>query len=211
MMMKGWISGDAETAFSLEYDTFNYALADATALFIWEGTWAFQVMQQNFADTGMEWDWTRLPTGEGIDQVYQLGIGENLSINAASEHPDAAAAVLDWLLNDKKRAAQIVEAFNFGEWVVPLKYTREDFSSAADERYIRYIEDFATVSGEGKVGWTSWTFYPAGAGEVLSREWDNIWTGEWTSQEFWEFYEAEYQPLYERGPVYPPPTTGTSP
>ena len=210
-MDKGWFSGDPETSSSLDYDSGNFAIADGTALFTFEGTWAFGRMKDNFAETGMEWDWTQMPAGDNIESVYQLAIGQNLSINMRSEHPDATAEVLDWLLNDKKRAAAIVEAGDFGEWVVPLIFEREDFSAGADERNWRYMDEFAKVTGAGRTGLTTWTFWPPEAASFNHDEFDNVWRGDWTAQEFCDQLQEVYEEAWAEGSLAAPPRPDVEP
>ena len=202
---KGWFSGSLENYFGLTHDDIWQALCDKKALMNIEGTWAFQDAPRF---CGEDWDWAPLPAlREDVTPSYVLAIGSTLSINAKSPNPDAAAAVLDWVVNDKARAARIIEGFNFGEWNVPLRFTASDFSSSADPRYIRFVEEFAKDTGEGRFGYTTWTFWPAKTDQYIIEELDGVLTGDMTVED----YQAEQQRLFteefNKGLVPPAPPT----
>jgi raffinose/stachyose/melibiose transport system substrate-binding protein len=203
---KGWFSGSLDDYFALSHDDIWNALCAKEALMNIEGTWAFQGAGDFCAD---DWDWAQLPSlREGVTPTFDLAIGSTVSVNAKSAHPEAAAAVLDWIVNDKARAAQIIEGFNFGEWNVPLKFTAEDFSSGVDERFIRFVETFAEVTGEGNFGYTTWTFWPAKTDQYIIKELDSVLTGDITPEQ----YQEEQRKLFEEeksdGKVPPSPPTG---
>jgi hypothetical protein len=59
-----------------------------------------------------------------------------------------------------------------------LKFTPEDFPEGTDERISRFYSDFGAVTGEGRVGYTTWTFWPADADVQLWQEIENVWYDE---------------------------------
>jgi raffinose/stachyose/melibiose transport system substrate-binding protein len=96
---------------------------------------------------------------------------------------------------------------------VPLKFTAQDFSSGVDGRFIRFVETFAEVTGEGSFGYTTWTFWPAKTDQYIIQELDSVLTGDITPEQ----YQEEQRKLFEEekgeGKVPPSPPTGvvTSP
>lgn len=202
---KGWFSGSLDNYFALSHDEIWQALCDKKALMNIEGTWAFQDAP-NFC--GEDWEWAPPPQlQEGVTPSYVLAIGSTLSINAKSPNPDAAAQVLDFVYNDKARAARIIEGWNFGEWNVPLKFSVEDFSPDVNPRFTRFVSEFAKDTGEGKFGYTTWTFWPAKTDQYIIEELDGVLTGDASA----EAYQQEQQKLFEQeltaGQVPPAPPT----
>jgi raffinose/stachyose/melibiose transport system substrate-binding protein len=191
----GWFGGSLENYYSYAWDDFWSILANGEGGMMMVGTWGFRGAVDYFADTDYDWDWAPLPTFSEMagEYNYELAIGSTLSINGASEHPDAAAAVLDYLFSDKARALEIASGAAFGEWVVPLIYTEEDFPEGTDERLVRFFVDFAEVTGEGRYGYTTWTFWPAKPNVHLWEAIEDVWAGDTSVED----YLAEHQALWD--------------
>ncbi|MFN8486065.1 MAG: extracellular solute-binding protein [Caldilineaceae bacterium] len=202
---KGWFSGSRDNYFALSHDDIWNALCKKKALMNIEGTWAFQDAPRFCKD---DWDWAAIPAlRSGVTPGFTLAIGSTVSVNAKSKHPEAAAAVLDWIVNDKARAAKIIEGFNFGEWNVPLHFTKQDFSSAVDERFLRYVETFAKDTGEGKFGYTTWTFWPAKTDQYIIKELDSVLTGDITADQYQAEQQKQFTDEKTAGKVPPAPPT----
>ncbi|MGV2435275.1 MAG UNVERIFIED_CONTAM: hypothetical protein LVT10_10650 [Anaerolineae bacterium] len=67
---------------------------------------------------------------------------------------------------------------------MPLKFTPEDFPEGTDERISRFYSDFGAVTGEGRVGYTTWTFWPADADVQLWQEIENVWYDELAVEDY---------------------------
>jgi len=170
-----------------------------------EGTWAFQ-RATPFCKN--DWDWVELPSlREGVKPGYVLAIGSTLGINAKSQNPDASAEVLDWLVGDTTRAAKIIEGFNFGEWNVPLHFKASDFSADADPRLTRFVEFFATGTGSGNFGYTTWTFWPAKTDAYIIQELDSVFTGDLTVEAYQQAQQDAFQAELAAGKVPLAPET----
>lgn len=162
------------------------------------GTWMFRGLGPAFEETGMEWDWAPLPLfSEDADmQVgpysYDLALGGNLGVNAATEHPEEVGIVLDFLLSDKARILELASTTGFGEWVIPLRYEIDDFPPGTDERVLRFHSDFAATTGAGRYGYTAWTFWPARANQQLWEAIELVWAGEMSVEEYLENHAAEW-------------------
>lgn len=211
-MDKGWFSGGKDNYFAYNYDDIWNNLcgtADGTkaptAIMNIEGTWAFQRATPFCKD---DWDWVELPAlRDGVKPGYVLAVGSTLAINAKSKNPDAAAAVLDWLVNDTSRAAKIIEGFNFGEWNVPLHFKASDFSASADPRLTRYVESFSTGTGAGNFGYTTWTFWPAKTDAYIISELDSVFTGDLTVEAYQQGQQDAFQAELTAGKVPLAPAT----
>ena len=173
-------------------------LASGEGTMMMSGTWLFRGLSPAFAETGMEWDWAPLPPfSEDADmQVgpysYDLALGGNLGVNAATEHPEEVGIVLDFLLSDKARILELASTTGFGEWVIPLRYEIDDFPPGTDERVLRFHSDFAATTGAGRYGYTAWTFWPARANQQLWEAIELVWAGEMSVEEYLENHAAEW-------------------
>lgn len=206
MTTNGYFAGSLEDYYSFDWATFFSTLATGKAGMMTIGTWGFRGAAENFVDNPDEWDWVMLPAmGEGVPQGFDLAVGSTISINAASENPEAAARVLDFLYNDPQRAASIAQIFNFGEFVVPIKFTAEDFPADVDPRVARFLPQFAEVTGEGNYGYTTWTFWPAEAETQLWKDIELVWAGELSSAEYLAQHQALWEKAREEGSVPPIP------
>jgi raffinose/stachyose/melibiose transport system substrate-binding protein len=90
--------------------------------------------------------------------------------------------------------------------VVPLEFALEDFPEGTDERISRFYNDFAEVTGEGRVGYTTWTFWPAAADVQLWQEIENVWYGEMTVDTYLANHQAVWDEARADGAVPPVPS-----
>ena len=171
------------------------------------GTWMFRGLGPAFEETGMEWDWAPLPLfSEDADmQVgpysYDLALGGNLGVNAATEHPEEVGIVLDFLLSDKARILELASTTGFGEWVIPLRYEIEDFPPGTDERVLRFHSDFAATTGAGRYGYTAWTLLArARQSAALGSHRAGLGGREMSVEEYLENHAAEWAQDAADGP-----------
>jgi raffinose/stachyose/melibiose transport system substrate-binding protein len=213
-MDRGWINDGAEGYFSVDFDTSWALLGDGSGVMLNQGSWGFNQSSETFTDTGHDWDWFLLPPlREGVERGFDLSVGDSLALNANSAHPDAAAEVLDWFFNDKERALRITQEFGFGEWFVPLRWTREELAATgADDRYLRYIDEFGERSEAGKIGYTIWTYWPPRSQTYISEELDSVLFGDISPEEFLAGLQEIFAEEMAAGQSMTiPPTTITSP
>jgi raffinose/stachyose/melibiose transport system substrate-binding protein len=213
-MDKGWINDGPDGYFSVDYDTIFSLLAQGSGIMVNHGTWAFASVPPAFADTGQEWDWFLLPPlRDGVERGFDISVGATLSLNAASAHPDAAAEVLDFMFSDKSRILRIAKGMNFGDWMVPLRFTHADLAaSGADDRFLRYFDEFGKDTVDGQIGYTIWTFWPPKTQQYISQEFDSVLTGDMTPEAFTAGLQKVFAEEVAGGWSMPiPPTTITSP
>jgi raffinose/stachyose/melibiose transport system substrate-binding protein len=193
---EGWYSGSLENYYAYAGADFMGDLVSGKSAMMISGTWSFNSMKEYFTpDSGADWDWAPIPMmREGVgDYIYLLATGSTLSINAQSANPDAAAEVLNFLLSDPKLVLANSAASNFGEWMVPVHYTEADFPEGTDPRVVRFFSDFAKVTGEGRYGYTTWTFWPAKPNVQLWEDIELVWADEMTVED----YLATQQELWD--------------
>jgi raffinose/stachyose/melibiose transport system substrate-binding protein len=202
----GWFSGSVENYFSFNYDDHMANFCSGQAVMNIEGSWAFQTLP-SYCEGLDEWDWAPIsPLRDGVDQSYVLAIGTTVSINAQTQHPDEAAAVIDWLYNDAARAAQIAQGFNFAEFVVPIEYDVADFEGA-DERVVRYIDAISEAASEGRTGYTTWSFWPARTDQDIIQNLDLVFTDQMSAEEYMQIQQDTFSQEMSEGKVLPVPST----
>ena len=192
----GWFSGSLETYFAYIWDDFWTELATGNAAMTMTGTWGFRGASEFFAETENDWDWAPLPlfSSAAGEYNYELATGSTLSVNSETANPEAVLTVLDWLLSSPEQVLQIASGYEYGEFMVPLHFTEADFPEGADPRIVRFYSDFAQVTGEGRVGYTTWTFWPADANVQLWESVENVWFDELSVED----YLAEQQALWDQ-------------
>jgi raffinose/stachyose/melibiose transport system substrate-binding protein len=213
-MDRGWINDGAEGYFSVDFDTSWALLGDGGGVMLNQGSWGFDTAPNAFAESGQEWDWFMLPPlRDGVERGFELSVGDSLAINANSPHPDAAAEVLDWFFNDKARALRITQEFAFGQWFVPLKWTRDELAATgADDRYLRYIDAFNERSEAGKIGYTIWTYWPPRSQTYITQELGSVLFGDVSPEEYLAGLQEIFAEEMAAGQAMTvPPTTITSP
>jgi len=203
----GWFGGSLETYFAYGWDEFWAELASGEAAMMMIGTWGFRGANEFFGETGMEWDWAPLPVLSELagEYNYELATGSTLSVNASSDHPEAVITVLDWIMNNKEVVLNVASGYGYGEFMVPLVYTSDDFPADADPRIVRFFADFAQVTGEGRVGYTTWTFWPADPNVQLWEAVEQVWFGDLGVEDYLAEHQALWDAARESGVTLPIP------
>jgi raffinose/stachyose/melibiose transport system substrate-binding protein len=191
MVDNGWFSGGIDYYYANIWDDWWVELANGDAGMVMSGTWTFCCTNEFFDEAGQEWDWAPLPMFNAAagEYNYELATGSTVSINRASDHPDEAAMFLDFWLSDPVRVLDIASVVGFGEYLVPLHFAAEDFPEGTDERIARFFADFATVTGGGRFGYTTWTFWPAAPNVQLWTDIEGVWAGDISIEEYWEVHQ----------------------
>ena len=134
--------------------------------------------------------------------LYTLGTTASLSINGNSEHPDAAAAVIDLMMTQEFLVN--MTARWPGYWGVPvseLDVDPEEFEGLSRE-YLIAIQDMIGAVNEGNFGYFSATFFPP-ATQTEFINIDTVWLDTATASEFLERVDEIFQEELE-GQLVPP-------
>lgn len=208
MVDNGWYSGSLENYYTYTDNDVLTELATGEAAMMISGTWQLANMKTFFTpESGSDWDWAPIPTlSDAVtDYNYLLATGSTLSINGQAKNPAAAAEVLNFLLSDPKLALANAAGSDFGEWMVPLRYETSDFPEDADPRVVRFFSDFATVTGEGRYGYTTWTFWPAKPNVQLWQEIESVWAGDLTTADYLAAQQSEWDDARAENATLPIP------
>jgi len=200
---RGWFGGGVERYFTTSFNKVHADLAAGKAAMNMEGTWFFAEVNNFFGKAGgNNNDWGFAPFPSLRDEVpyplYPVGTGGTLSINADSASPDAAAHVIDFLIGDRKKAAERIAAFP-AEFALPLRFTADDFPTSMDERIRTAYVDLMTATGRGNIGYTNWTFSaPKAAVEIYEKAQDLV-AGKLAPDAYMAGIEDAFQQDLERG------------
>ncbi|MCY4023478.1 MAG: extracellular solute-binding protein [Anaerolineaceae bacterium] len=202
-----WYSGGLENYFANGGDDIRVELATGDAAMMLSGTWNFRGIGQFFEEAGTEWDWVPIPPMSDMagEYGYELATGTTVSVNAQSPNKDAAIKALDFLISDPALVLQLAADVGFGEWVVPVHFGVDDFPEGTDERVVRFFSDFAAVTGEGRIGYTTWTFWPNDPNVHLWEAVENVWWGDISVEEYLEEHERLWQIERDSGNLLPVP------
>jgi raffinose/stachyose/melibiose transport system substrate-binding protein len=201
-VQKGWFGGSQQKFFSNGFDALHADLGDGKAAMNIEGSWFLSDIGDFFADSGDEWDWAPLPPLRNTvpPVLYELGLGSTLSVNASAEDAEGAAAFIDYLVADKKQAAEwmaaVPSAFN-----APLPFTESDFPASMDPRVARLLADLSEATGKGNFGYTAWTFWPAKSDVYIQEESQKVLTGDITAAEFCKGLDDQFTEERKEGSV----------
>lgn len=197
---EGWLAGGRESYFTTD-DTANVTgLANGTTAMYITGTWSFNSMSQVFEDAS-QWDWAPLPSlSDAVEPgVYPLAIGTALSVNAATEKADGAAAFLDYLIGDVERSLDYTA--RSGQNPPPLAISADQFPSGVDARTVRLYSDIPETTN---VGYASWTFFPPQTDSHLITEFDKVVTGDITASDYLAGMQAAFDKEFAAGTTLTP-------
>lgn len=187
-VQNGWFGGSRERFFSNGFDALHADLGDGKASMNVEGSWFLATIGDFFgqaANNDNEWDWAPLPPlREGVPQeLYELGIGSTLSVNARAQNTEGAAAFIDYLVGNKDRTAgwmaAVPAAFN-----APLPFEAGDFPGSMDERVARQLAALSQATDRGTFGYTNWSFFPSKSTVYIQEEIQKVLTGAITAAEY---------------------------
>lgn len=152
--------------------------------------------------TDFEFDFVKWPTwNDDVENSMIVGLGSCLAINAQTdqEKKDAAAEFLNFLLEDKDRAAEIAVNLS-GELWIPMQYDIESLPDNADPKFVRALEEFNTIP-EDAPGLSMWTFWPPKFESYIYENIERVYLGEITPQEFMDEGQKIFEEEFEEGLV----------
>ena len=133
-----------------------------------------------------------LPSKNSASPAVSLGAVCSFSINARSEHPDGAAAVLDYMLTADFAAGMSSQWP--GYWGIPVAdFAGVDASGyeGTSRQYIEACSNVVDALNAGNFGFGASTCFPASTYEACI-DIDTVWYGEKTPAEYLDAMDAAY-------------------
>lgn len=201
---KGWFGGSVERYFSNTFSTVYSDISTGKAAAMVTGTWDTGSLAGYFSgdEAVGDWDWTALPSlrDEVPADVWALGIGQSMGINAKAENQSAAADYLNFLTTDKAALMQALEEVGFQ--LPPLVVEESDFPSGVDERFSRV---YTELSNAQNIGYTTWTFFPQKTDTYMIDAIQKVFVGSMTPEQFCEGLQEVFEEELAAGAVPPLP------
>jgi len=203
MQQNGWFSGGLDRYYTAtEAETGAMFGAGEAAMKI-EGTWFVASADEFFGEIAgneNEWGWVPMPSVSG-EAIFDLGIGSTSSVNANSEHPNEAAAFLDYYYSPETQARLLA---NCG--VVPSAVDLEGQDlTGVNPGLAEMLAALNEAFAEGNYGYTTWTFWPPESETYLIEEIEKVWAGEMTAEEYLQGHQEIFDTEREAGTVPPIP------
>ncbi|OCJ07305.1 ABC transporter substrate-binding protein [Rhizobium sp. AC27/96] len=168
------------------------------------GTWNFTNVQTYFPQNNSEPGFVGFPSEKG-DPIFALGIGSTLSINAKSSNADGAATVLDYIYSDDYYSK--INSVWQGEWNLPLAdLSKVKLSDKVLPLYEEAMKELSAAVGDGKYGYTTWTFLPPATDTYLVSGMEEVWLKKTKSTDFLKKLDETFKQERDAGkaPAVPP-------
>lgn len=202
---KGWMGGSVENYFTNTEPELYTKLASGDAAVYTVGSWSFEHVKKYFGEAAgndADWAWAPLPSlsADVQEGLFDIGIGETLSVNADTRHADAVAVYLDWLISNP--AAQLTATATTGAAPMPLEYQDADYPADMDER----VQSLYRLLAEADdVGYTTWTFYPPKTDVYIYEQMDKVIAGQLSVEDYLSGLDEVFQEELADGAVPPRP------
>ena len=162
-------------------------LSDGKSPFFLGPTLAFQFASQFFTEEAGNVDdlgFMAFPSiGEGLaSPLYVVATTASFSINAASKHQDAAAAVIDRMMSNDFAASMTAQWP--GYWAAPLKDLdlKPEGAKGLSAEFAKAMGEVVPAIDQGRFGYFSGTFFPPQSQQKLL-DIDAVWLGTTTAQD----------------------------
>lgn len=203
MQQKGWFMGGLDNYYTVPETERRAAFGNGEAAMNIEGTWFMSNVGDFFGEAAgntNDWDAVPVPSMTG-DAIFDIGIGNTYSINAKSEHPEAAAKFLTFLYQPDTQGKLLSDC---GIAPAPVRLNA-DALSGIDPRAARIYESLAASSVAGNYGYTTWTFWPPKSDVYIYEEVEKVWAGDMTPEEYLAGLQALFTEELEAGDIPPIP------
>lgn len=198
---KGYLGG--QDYFELNFDQSISLLSQERAPFFFGPSLAFQWATAYFVDDKADdLGFAPFPSlnPEIGSAVYDIGVGNSLAINEASDVKDGAAMVIDRILS-----ADFVSAISEpwpGFWAVPLKdFPTDPNATGLVGEYYKALAGVSAAVGSGQFGFKAETFLPPATSQALIKGIEEVWLEQRTSAELLEEVSTTYQREVDEGSV----------
>ncbi|CAM3291880.1 ABC transporter substrate-binding protein [Occultella aeris] len=203
----GYLGGGQYT--NLNFLESMQLLSDGQSPFFFGPTLAFQFAAEFFnTENGNVDDLGFIPfptVGAELESpLYTLATTASFSINAQTEHPDAAAEVIDHMLTEDFMSTMTAQWP--GYWGVPLAGVELDPAQfdGLSAAYVTALVDILAATEEGRFGYFTGTFFPPQTQQALV-DIDTVWTGQADAETFLTGIETTFAAELADGAVPPIP------
>lgn len=169
----------------LSLDDSKVMFAKGRSAMIFGGCFFFGDMNK-LINNNFRWNWFQLNNwaeGGTGGSPYPIAIGEVLSINAKTKHPDQAAKFADFFIDDKSDAINHIVGAN-GYYMVPIALKPSDYSG----RLLPQVENVYAAMDEAmkknEAGYAMWGCWPYKTATYIKDYFERVYTGDLTLDEY---------------------------
>lgn len=174
-----------------------------------DGSWGFSFVDDYVSD--FEYAIVPLPGWiPGLETVAPVGIGESIIINPATEHPDEAAEVFDWMVSDPAYlgtwAGKILVSF---VPTVPLE--RDEFAPDTPPLVVDALLRFMDEMAAPAPSYVTWTALARDTQSYMFTNIEQVMNGSLSIDDYLAEVERVFQEDQEAGniPQLPDPTSSS--
>jgi raffinose/stachyose/melibiose transport system substrate-binding protein len=204
----GFLGGDQY--FSLNFDTSLAALRAEKTPFFFAPNFAYQWAITHFKDEAAEnLGWTAFPQMDPNmpHPVYSIGSAFTYSINANSQHKDAAAQVLDIMMSPQF-VVSMAKVWP-GYWAVPLKeFPRDPEATGVVASFYDAAAEVSEAVANGQFGYKVQAFFPPATTEIFIQDVEAMWLDKETPADVVSKATAAFERELDRGIVQVIPKNG---
>ncbi|MGI4744877.1 MAG: ABC transporter substrate-binding protein [Janthinobacterium lividum] len=200
---KGWFG---KTYFTLTNEQGFAQIADGNAGMSPNGFWAFQWVTAHFAARSADLGVEPFPTlRSGVPYpVFAVGVGSTLSINSRAKDPDAAASVIDAMLNPA--FYQRINKGWPGDWNLPINGVDDAaLATNTSPQYAKIVTGLTRALADGHYGYATWAFWPPATEQYLINGIEQVWLGQMTPEAYLQQVDKTFQIELKQGRVPPVP------
>lgn len=201
----GYLGGKDYT--NLDWGSSAQLLAEGRSPFFFGPTKFLQNAPSFFTgDAKNDLGFAPFPAGiEGIGERYAFGATGVLGINANSKHKDAAAEVINMIIN-KDFVAEMARDWP-GYWGVPLKDLDIDTSKldGVSKTFFEAMQLAVDAIGKGNFGFYASSYMPSNTFDILGVNIDTVWYDQESTEQILKKADEAFDKEYNKDELPPVP------
>jgi raffinose/stachyose/melibiose transport system substrate-binding protein len=201
----GFLGGDRY--FELGFDVSLQMLSRGETPFFFAPDFAYQWAINHFTgDLADDIGWTAFPQLDPSKPypIFSIGSAFTYSINASSEHKDAAAQVLDIMMSPEF-VVTMARVWP-GYWAVPLKdFPTDPEATGVVAAFYESAREVSDAVAAGNFGYKVQAFFPPATTDVFIQDVEAMWLDRSDPAEVVELAAEAFEREFSRGIVQPVP------
>ena len=191
----GWLGDNASQTITTQVMVAFFANGKAAMMI--DGTWASSELLTNYPDAN--WISYMMPADPEIGEILPFATGGGYAINANSQHADEAAEIMNFLFTSNDRHYKSIVEASYQPY--PIKTFDIEQISALDPQLFDQYKLLMDAQEENKIGYCSWTFYPADMRTYMNENTDSVFLGALTLDDYLATAQTYVDAALEAGTV----------
>lgn len=192
---EGWLGDNASQTITTQ-DMIAFFAGGRAAMMI-DGTWASSDLLANYPDCN--WTSLMMPADPEIGEILPFATGGGYAINANSEHADEAAEVMNYLFTSNERHYKSINEAGYQPY--PIKSFDMNELEGMDPKLYDQYKLLMDAQADNKIGYCSWTFYPADMRTYMNENTDSVFLQALTLDDYLATAQTYVDAALEAGTV----------